>query len=658
MSPPLLHPVLVDLNLKESNNEYNAENSENALSSRKDVGVTALDILNYCLLDSKSLSEESVRAAYTTLHSQRSLSQLHADETRDSDLLPLHNVAPCQIAPRTIERTIPPKKILTGKQNVLPVRRRHIALRIYYDGAAYTGLAQHVGSATDASIERALFVALTTARLIPDQRDKTSTVSTINDTGNTADGDSGTSDECSGFNSVKYSRCGRTDKGVSAAGQVVALYLKSAFPLSTKVTDPDSSFPPNKNANDGCMSDHYGDISNDTLPKNSRDQLTVWVPSRAKKVSTSTPQTQQSEHITSVTHQESQTKTTTPWVRKELSEYAYDKILNNLLPPDIRVLGWCPVTDDFSARFSCVSRTYRYFFVPRANCHISRMKDGLNRMVGRHDFRNFCKMDVEKVYNFERDIHSADIVHVDENTCYLLIVGQAFLWHQIRCIAHILFLIGRGLEEPAIVTELLDVSKHPGKPSYALADERPLVLHDCRYHNLPMRYSVANLWNIHCLQRKQWEDFCLAAARVKNCLTNLRDVEISSDDLIDFYQVKLKLRERKKQGKINSFASEILSSMNQTDSALPACNLAETISWHDALEWLKQKELYPEPDQSVEFVYTPLLERSKGTTYEEKVSALQHSTKRRQKYEDNVIKKRKSKEEDAAFYDHMTKQGG
>ena len=45
-----------------------------------------------------------------------------------------------------------------------------------------------------------------------------------------------------------------------------------------------------------------------------------------------------------------------------------------------------------------------------------------------------------------------------------------------------------------------------------------------------------------------------------------------------------------------------------------------------------------------------------GTSYEEKVGSLQN--KRRSRYEENIIKKRKTKEEDQAFYEHKGKQGG
>ncbi len=57
--------------------------------------------------------------------------------------------------------------------------------------------------------------------------------------------------------------------------------------------------------------------------------------------------------------------------------------------------------------------------------------------------------------------------------------GSAFLWHQVRCMAAILFLVGQGLEQPSVVDELLDVERNPGKPMYEMASDAPLVLWDC-----------------------------------------------------------------------------------------------------------------------------------------------------------------------------------
>ena len=51
------------------------------------------------------------------------------------------------------------------------------------------------------------------------------------------------------------------------------------------------------------------------------------------------------------------------------TELSYMHILNNVLPDEIRVLAWAPVGPDFSARFSCLQRTYKYFF-PRGKLDI------------------------------------------------------------------------------------------------------------------------------------------------------------------------------------------------------------------------------------------------------------------------------------------------
>ena len=63
-------------------------------------------------------------------------------------------------------------------------------------------------------------------------------------------------------------------------------------------------------------------------------------------------------------------------------------------------------------------------------------------------------------------------------------------------------------------------------------------------------------------------------------------------------------------------------------------------------------------------VHIPIMDRARGTTYEEKVQSITSSrgattnNKRKERYEQNIVKKRKTTEEDAAFYNHMLKQGG
>lgn len=60
---------------------------------------------------------------------------------------------------------------------------------------------------------------------------------------------------------------------------------------------------------------------------------------------------------------------------------------------------------------------------------------------------------------------------------YIQVIGNAFLWHQIRCVAAVLFHVGRRYEPPSVVRWLLDPEACPSRPNYALAPEAPLVLY-------------------------------------------------------------------------------------------------------------------------------------------------------------------------------------
>ncbi|GES85723.1 tRNA pseudouridine(38/39) synthase [Rhizophagus clarus] len=279
---------------------------------------------------------------------------------------------------------------------------RHIALKIAYFGWNYSGFASQGNEEDFPSVEGHLFKALLNAKLISDPSD------------------------------CNFSKCGRTDKGVSGLGQVVSLDVRSNLPKTSPGITP---FKSNNNNNE----------------------------------------------------------------QKKIEELLYVDILNRSLPDDIRVLSWAPVEKDFSARFNCKSRKYKYFFV-RGNLDVELMREAANRFLGTHDFRNFCKVDGSKqIINFERTILEVGIdpvqyKHQDNplefREFYVFnLRGTAFLWHQVRFMMSILFLIGQKLESPSIIDNLLDITKTPAKPNYEMASEIPLVLYDCEFDNLKWQYG-------------------------------------------------------------------------------------------------------------------------------------------------------------------------
>ncbi|DBA79142.1 TPA: hypothetical protein ACH3X1_008979 [Trebouxia sp. C0004] len=248
-------------------------------------------------------------------------------------------------------------------------QQRYVALEVFYLGWQYHGFASQCG--TEGTVEGLLFNAMQKAKLIA---------------------------EGATWQQVNYSRCGRTDKGVSAAGQVIALLLRSA------------------------------------------------------------------------------SKTGEPALLEE-DEMDYSLKLNKELPADIRVLAWCTVPADFSARFSTAHREYTYYIVQHGQLDIAAMQQSAAYFVGEHDFRNFCKLDLEHVKSFRRRILDFQVKKVqpagtDGRALYALHVkGTAFLWHQVRCMAAVLMMVGNRLEHPEVVQQLLDIEQNPCKPQYRYASE-------------------------------------------------------------------------------------------------------------------------------------------------------------------------------------------
>jgi Pseudouridylate synthase len=558
------------------------------------------------------------------------------------------------------QNVITPSQIQNAKDQLHPKPKqvnnsrymtRHIALRFHYDGSTYSGLAQNVNSPQDNSVEKALFAALSKTCLIENRE------------------------------SCGYSRSGRTDRGVSAFGQVVALWVKSAFPVGTCKRNPLVDGSKEEDLPEGTTEEAW--LQEKDLPKNHLDRVKCWVPVKQKK--------------NKMEGDSCNKEKPTCLVEKEMKERDFAQMLNSVLPKNIRVLGWSPVTEEFSARFSTKSRTYRYFFV-RRDLDLEAMGKGLSYMVGKHDFRNLCKMNCEEVDNFERQINfgkimvatksnefdvfpyqeynsndeesmlqGENLLDLHRQICYFEIQGQAFLWHQIRCIASVLFMIGKSLEKPEVIVELLDIEKNPGKPCYPFAPELPLVLHQCEYENLRFGHSVQNLWRTCCDLESKWDDLVLAAERIRNGIVSLKgEAEVLKDDVLIF--VKSILEEKRK--KKDRATRGVLEPTTVDELPQPVCDMNGVMLWKDALEFIfNQTGLRPNTEGPTVQVHIPLMQRGRGTTYVEKIKSIlsdepgtpQVSSKRRRDaYENNIVKKKKAnnKEEDDAFYKRMAAQGG
>lgn len=99
--------------------------------------------------------------------------------------------------------------------------------------------------------------------------------------------------------------------------------------------------------------------------------------------------------------------------------------------------------------------------------------------------------------------------------------GSSFLWHQIRCIAAVLLLVGQKKEEPSIIDDLLDIKKYPCKPQYSMCSENPLVLFDCQYDGIEWLYDHSELEKVIKKFQDVWLNHQTQATIVKEMINHL-----------------------------------------------------------------------------------------------------------------------------------------
>ena len=163
------------------------------------------------------------------------------------------------------------------------------------------------------------------------------------------------------------------------------------------------------------------------------------------------------------------------------------------------------------------------------------IKSAGQRLLGVHDFRNLCKMDVNNgVVTFVRRIDSVDVAVAENHTqddgpnsydiCCLIIKSKAFLWHQIRCIVAVLLMIGEGLEEETVIDELFDIETNPCRPAYQMASDLPLNLYMTEYPELDWTWDTSSMQLVMKTTQKLWAEHALKAAIIRGKLKELESV--------------------------------------------------------------------------------------------------------------------------------------
>jgi tRNA pseudouridine38-40 synthase len=142
---------------------------------------------------------------------------------------------------------------------------------------------------------------------------------------------------------------------------------------------------------------------------------------------------------------------------------------NALLPDSVAVRWSAAVADDFHARYSALSRTYRYELINRpvrpaiaaryagwfhGALDLPAMRDAAAVLVGEHDFSALRSAECQ-AKSPVRTVHSLEVGRNGEKIDFV-IRANAFLHHMVRNIVGTLVYVGKDRRPAQWVKEILD----------------------------------------------------------------------------------------------------------------------------------------------------------------------------------------------------------
>jgi len=141
---------------------------------------------------------------------------------------------------------------------------------------------------------------------------------------------------------------------------------------------------------------------------------------------------------------------------------AWVRGVNALLPDTVAVLWSRPVEAEFHARFSALSRSYRYALLNRPvrpaleatrvgwfhqPLDVGRMREAAAHFVGENDFSAFRSSECQ-AKSPVRTLHSLDIEE-QAGRIHFALRANAFLHHMVRNIVGTLVYVGKGKHPPS-----------------------------------------------------------------------------------------------------------------------------------------------------------------------------------------------------------------
>lgn len=170
-------------------------------------------------------------------------------------------------------------------------------------------------------------------------------------------------------------------------------------------------------------------------------------------------------------------------------------IVNGQLPNDLAIRDCREVAPTFNARYSALSRTYRYHFIRApgreplrerfawrlaGTLNFAAMLETVKMLPGTHSFRRFGRIPgspeqarrSQQEHGWRRTVFLAELTQAADTLCFQ-IEANAYLTHMVRAIVGALVAVGRGRLQPAhvhaaLLDETSDVALAPIAPPHGL----------------------------------------------------------------------------------------------------------------------------------------------------------------------------------------------
>ncbi|WP_343192322.1 tRNA pseudouridine(38-40) synthase TruA [Buchnera aphidicola (Formosaphis micheliae)] len=170
------------------------------------------------------------------------------------------------------------------------------------------------------------------------------------------------------------------------------------------------------------------------------------------------------------------------------SDYAWTVGVNNYLPKDISILWVKKVPEEFNARYSALSRTYRYIiynykfrssilnnqlFHVYEELNVKNMHQAGQYLIGEHDFTSFRGATCQSSTPYRKVMNL--IVFRFNNYIIIEITANSFLYHMVRNIVGCLLEVGRNRKKIEWILMVLN-TKDRNKINYTTVKAEGLYL--------------------------------------------------------------------------------------------------------------------------------------------------------------------------------------